>query len=156
MPLPQQATPSRLPQSADPPRGRALSPPVTARPTATPAKCGGGITFESLQLNAAAQELWGCWGNGTESGVAAVMLTFGSHSMADFLLNWVEHVKRLGQRLYLVGALDERMEQLCAKHGTHSPCRVPRTYLCRAPAREPASAKPRDTRMLKATRSEAR
>ena len=55
--------------------------------------------------------LWGCWGS-SEGGVAAVMLTFGSHSMADFLLNWVEHVKKLGQRLYLVGALDERMEQL--------------------------------------------
>ena len=99
---------------AEPPHVRAVSPAATATPGTTHAKCGGGITFESLQLNQAAQELWGCWGNGSD--VPAVMLTFGSHSMADFLLNWLEHVKRLDQRLYLVGALDQRMEQLCAKH----------------------------------------
>merc|ERR1740124_105253 len=80
--LPHQVTPG-LP--AAPPRLRPpLSPSATATPAAAHAKCGGGITFESLQLNPAAQELWGCWGNGSESGVAAVMLTFGSHSMADF------------------------------------------------------------------------
>ena len=94
---------------AEPPHVRAVSPAATAPPGTTHAKCGGGITFESLQLNQAAQELWGCWGNGSD--VPAVMLTFGSHSMADFLLNWLEHVKRLDQRLYLVGALDQRMEQ---------------------------------------------
>ena len=89
---------------------------VDAPPSAE-AKCvGGGIKFDSLQLNAKAQELWGCWGSGSEH-VAAVMLTFGSGSMSDFLLNWEEHVKRLGQRLYLVGALDDKMEQLCEKHG---------------------------------------
>ena len=100
---------------AEPPHVRAVSPAATATPGTTHATCGGGITFESLQLNQAAQELWGCWGNGSD--VPAVMLTFGSHSMADFLLNWLEHVKRLDQRLYLVGALDQRMEQLCAEHG---------------------------------------
>ena len=47
----------------------------------------------------------------------AVFLTFGSHSMADFLLNWVEHVKRLDQRLYLVGALDAKLAALCLEHG---------------------------------------
>ena len=40
--------------------------------------------------------------------VPVVMLTFGSHSMADFLLNWVAHVKKIDQRLYLVGALDAK------------------------------------------------
>jgi len=77
-----------------------------------------GPKFDSLKLNAAARELWGCWGS--EGGVAAVMLTFGSGSMTDFLLNWIEHVKRLGpevSRLYLVGALDEKMEKLCEEHG---------------------------------------
>eukprot|EP00964_Phaeocystis_antarctica_P150218 scaffold117604_cov39-Phaeocystis_antarctica.AAC.2 len=114
---PRQVTPGVPASAAEPPRGRAVSPAATATPGTTHAKCGGGITFESLQLNQVAQELWGCWGNRSDSGVAAVMLTFGSHSMADFLLNWVEHVRRLGQRLYLVGALDQRMEQLCALHG---------------------------------------
>ena len=114
---PRQVTPGVPASAAEPPRGRAVSPAATATPGTTHAKCGGGITFESLQLNQVAQELWGCWGNRSDSGVAAVMLTFGSHSMADFLLNWLEHVKRLGQRLYLVGALDQRMEQLCALHG---------------------------------------
>ncbi len=42
------------------------------------------------------------------------MLTFGSHSMADFLLNWVAHVHRLAEPLFLVGALDPKLAALCA------------------------------------------
>ena len=59
----------------------ASAPPLVDAPPSAEAKCvGGGIKFDSLQLNAKAQELWGCWGSGSEH-VAAVMLTFGSGSM---------------------------------------------------------------------------
>ena len=37
--------------------------------------------------------------------------------MADFLLNWVAHVRKLDQRLYLVGALDAKLAALCLQHG---------------------------------------
>jgi hypothetical protein len=37
--------------------------------------------------------------------------------MADFLLNWVAHVRKLDQRLYLVGALDAKMAALCDEQG---------------------------------------
>lgn len=41
------------------------------------------------------------------------MLTFGSNSMSDFMLNWVANVKRIKQTLYLVGALDVKLKALC-------------------------------------------
>ena len=87
------------------------APPATTRAPAT-AACTSGVQFPKLRLNGPAQKLWRC-----TDGVPAVMLTFGSNSMADFLLNWVDHVRALGERLYLVGALDKQIEELCEKHG---------------------------------------
>ena len=83
-----------------------------------PFECTGGasaLSFGPLELNVHAKRLWGC--SGADAGVRAVFLTFGSHSMADFLLNWVAHVKRLNLRLYLVGALDAKMAALCDEQG---------------------------------------
>ena len=61
------------------------APPATTRAPAT-AACTSGVQFPKLRLNGPAQKLWRC-----TDGVPAVMLTFGSNSMADFLLNWVDH-----------------------------------------------------------------
>ena len=105
----------KLPRCLSRCRGSSLSSPPPP-PSATESTCSAGPQFQHLQLNAPAQKLWGCWTPGAES-VRAVFLTFGSHSMADFLLNWVEHVKRLDQRLYLVGALDAKLAALCLEHG---------------------------------------
>ena len=88
---------------------------VVQQPTPRPSARCTGPKFEHLQLNEPAQKLWGC-AHGA-SDVKAVFLTFGSHSMADFLLNWVAHVKRLDQKLYLVGALDAKLAALCLEHG---------------------------------------
>ena len=88
---------------------------MVAEPTPSAATgCTPGPRFQHLQLNAPAQELWGC--AGAHTGVRAVFLTFGSHSMADFLLNWVAHVRRLDQKLYLVGALDAKLAALWLEH----------------------------------------
>eukprot|EP00966_Prymnesium_polylepis_P240699 5566528-Prymnesium_polylepis.1 len=40
--------------------------------------------------------------------------------MSEFMLNWVEHVRRLGQKLYLVGALDPQLKEICAQQGIPS------------------------------------
>jgi len=81
-------------------------------------QCGDGasLSFGPLELNSHAKRLWGTCA-GADSGVRAVFLTFGSHSMADFLLNWVAHVRKLDQRLYLVGALDAKLAALCEEQG---------------------------------------
>ena len=79
--------------------------------------CSGGPRFEHLQLNEPARKLWQCSSAVSEASVKAVFLTFGSHSMADFLLNWVAHVKKIDQRLYLVGALDAKLAALCLREG---------------------------------------
>ena len=73
------------------------------------------IDFGPLQLNRHARKTWSECADA--DSVRAVFLTFGSHSMADFLLNWVKHVRKIGQRLYLVGALDSKMASLCDEHG---------------------------------------
>ena len=91
-----------------------LPPPPPPAVVAT--RCTEGPRFEHLQLNSHAKIMWSCWKPGADS-VRAVFLTFGSNSMKDFLLNWVEHVKKLDQRLYLVGALDAQLAALCAEHG---------------------------------------
>ena len=86
------------------------------RAIATTKYCtGSDLSFGPLELNQHARKLWGC--GDLDTGVRAVFLTFGSHSMADFLLNWVAHVRRLDERLYLVGALDAKIAALCEEHG---------------------------------------
>ena len=100
--------------SADPPPPPPPPSEVTAAAAKQPEACAGP-PFAHLQLNEPAQKLWGC--AFSTASVRAVFLTFGSHSMADFLLNWVEHVKRLDQKLYLVGALDAKLAALCLEHG---------------------------------------
>ena len=85
------------------------------RSTTLPDGCSSDrLSFGPLSLNAHAKRLWSSCADG---GVRAVFLTFGSHSMADFLLNWVAHVRKLDQRLYLVGALDAKMAALCDEQG---------------------------------------
>ena len=97
-----------LPTISSPP-----PPPLLTAADSSTSNCAPGPRFQHLQLNAPAQKLWGC---APPEGLKGVFLTFGSHSMADFLLNWVEHVKRLDQRLYLVGALDAKLAKLCLEH----------------------------------------
>jgi hypothetical protein len=106
------------PPPPPPPPARAVDLAVASqRGLSSSPDCAAGPKFEHLQLNEPAQRLWQCSGALQESSVKAVFLTFGSHSMADFLLNWVAHVKRLDQRLYLVGALDAKLAALCLEHG---------------------------------------
>lgn len=122
-PLPR--TPPRNTTAAAAPLRPPLSPLVTTEAGAAPAasgaaasSCGDGGSsplFEHLQLNEHARKLWAC--SASSSAPPLVMLTFGSNSMKDFLLNWVAHVKRLEQKLYLVGALDAQLEQLCHERG---------------------------------------
>jgi hypothetical protein len=71
--------------------GRSTGMTAAARAGACPGS--GTDIFDQLELNGAARRLWGCV---DRSRVQAVMLTFGSKSMSDFLINWVEHVRRLG------------------------------------------------------------
>ena len=42
-----------------------------------------------------------------------LFLSFASHSMAPFALNWIANLRRAGISTVLVGALDEKMEQIC-------------------------------------------
>ena len=103
------ALPSRrqLPQQAQP------EPPRRQPPQQAPqhdAGCTGAVHFSELNLNAAARRQWAC---ARSAAVPAVMLTFGSRSMADFLRNWVAHVRKQGITLYLVGALDDDILALC-------------------------------------------
>jgi len=98
------------------PSAAAAAAPAAARGevgVAKRARCEGPAPFPELQLNGAARELWGCGRGSSSQGTA--MLTFGSGSMSDFLLNWVEHVRRLGDAAgpYLVGALDGPVADLC-------------------------------------------
>ena len=97
----------------------------------------GALRFEHLQLNRHAKRLWGC--ASADSGVRAVFLTFGSHSMADFLLNWVAHVKRLGQRLVTHPHPHPHPHPLSDAHPHPHPLSNPLT-LSPAPARAPAPA----------------
>jgi len=109
---------ARKPAAAAASPASATSPRARVAPTRGAAACAGGTTglFSELDLNGAARDLWGCI---DRSRVQAVMLTFGSKSMSDFLLNWVEHVRRLGTEAgpYLVGALDAPMAELCRQRG---------------------------------------
>jgi hypothetical protein len=76
-----------------------------AVPAAAGACLGSGANiFDQLELNGAARTLWGCV---DRSRVQTVMLTFGSKSMSDFVMNWMEHVRRLGADAgpYLVRSL---------------------------------------------------
>ena len=102
---------SELNKAAAPP------PPSFARPALNASSCAEdqSISFGPLELNQHAKRLWGCASK--DASVRAVFLTFGSASMADFLLNWVAHVRRLGERLYLVGALDAKIAALCDELG---------------------------------------
>ena len=46
-----------------------------------------------------------------------LFLSFASHSMAPFALNWIANLRRAGITTVLVGALDEKMEKICQEHG---------------------------------------
>ncbi|KAL1523586.1 hypothetical protein AB1Y20_018522 [Prymnesium parvum] len=109
--------PSRLakPQPSRPPRAARQKAADEALVNCPP---GSAVSFKNLELNAAGRELWRCLG--IPGGPRTVMLTFGSKSMSEFMLNWVEHVRRLGQKLYLVGALDAQLTAVCEAHGVPS------------------------------------
>ena len=109
--LPQQVQPE--PPRRQPPQQARPEPPRRQSPQQTPqhdAGCTGAVHFSELNLNAAARRQWAC---ARSAAVPAVMLTFGSRSMADFLRNWVAHVRKQGITLYLVGALDDDILALC-------------------------------------------
>ena len=42
-----------------------------------------------------------------------VLVTFANHHFGDFARNWVSHVRALGLANYLVGAMDDRLLQVC-------------------------------------------
>ena len=46
-----------------------------------------------------------------------IFVSFASHSMAPFALNWVANLQKAGVHEYLVGALDEGMLHTCLAQG---------------------------------------
>ena len=49
-----------------------------------------------------------------------MFVTFGTHSVKDFVFNWIEATKRLKLEPIFVGALDEKMHEACVNAGVPS------------------------------------
>lgn len=67
--------------------------------------------LSELQLNTHAIELL------TTTDAHLLFLTFGGESMADFMHNWIHHVRAIGVKAYLVAALDKPAYEVCNRAG---------------------------------------